>query len=85
VKAITRTIELLQNSNDSPHTHHSIDDVIAALQAIQTHFEQTGQLDQSQLELLFAPTGAIQETAIVNDWGDEFLGLAPKCTQAPTA
>lgn len=85
MKAITRTIELLQNSNDSPYVHHSVDEVIAALQGIQTEFEQTGQLDSSQLSMLFAPTGPIQEIAIDNGRGDEFLELAPKCTQAPTA
>jgi hypothetical protein len=83
--AITRTIELLQNSDNSLYTHRSVDEVIATLQAIQTEFEQTGQLDHVQLNLLFAPTSSIQEIAIDNGWGEEFLVLAKECTQTPTA
>ena len=71
-------IFLLQNSQDSLYAHLSVDEVITALQTIQTKFEQTGILDKVQLELLFAPTGPIQEIAIDNGWGDEFLKFAAK-------
>jgi hypothetical protein len=46
------------------------------LQTIQTKFEQTGILDKIQLNLLFAPTGSIQEISIDNGWGAEFIKLA---------
>jgi hypothetical protein len=76
VKAITATIELLRNSQDSLYAHHSTDEVISSLQTIQDLFEQTGQLDKAAISLLFAPTGAIQEISMDNGWGNKFLELA---------
>jgi len=66
----------LQSSTDSVYAHRSADEIIAILQTIQTQFEQTGKLNQAQLNLLFGPTGSIQEISIDNDWGEEFLELA---------
>jgi len=73
---LDRTIFLLQNSQDSLYAHLSVDEVITALQTIQTKLEQTGILDKAQLNLLFGPTGSIQEISIDNGWGDEFIKLA---------
>lgn len=69
--ATARAIQLLQNSHDSAYTHASVDEIIAALQAI-----QRGEEDQARLRLFFAPTGPIQEIAMDNGWGNEFLRLA---------
>lgn len=80
MKVIAETIELLRSSTDSLYTHHNVDEIMVALQAIQTKFEQTRQLDQAQLDLLFAPTGSIQEIAIDNGWGEEFLQIHKKWT-----
>jgi hypothetical protein len=74
--ALDRAISLLQNSQDSLYAHLSVDEVITALQTIQTKFEQTGILDKTQLNLLFGPTGSIQEISIDNGWGYEFIKLA---------
>lgn len=76
MSAVLKTIELLQNSLDSPFSHSSVADVIAILQKIQLQFEQTGLEDKPTLNALFAPTGPIQEIAIDNGWGNEFLSLA---------
>jgi hypothetical protein len=78
MKAIVKTIELLQRSADSAYARISVNEIITSLQAIQTKFEQTGRLDTAQLSLFFGPTGSIQEIAIDNDWRDEFLELAKK-------
>jgi hypothetical protein len=76
VQALAKTIELLQNSVDSLYVHMSVAAVSAVLQIIQGQFEQTGELDKTRLRLLFAPTGSLQEIAIDNGWGAEFLLLA---------
>jgi hypothetical protein len=54
----------------------SVAEVSAVLQAIQVQFEQTDDLNKTKLSLLFAPTGPLQEIAIDNGWGAEFLLLA---------
>jgi hypothetical protein len=33
-------------------------------------------VDTKRISFLFAPTGVIQETAMDNGWGDEFLRIA---------
>jgi hypothetical protein len=38
--------------------------------------------DIQELRLLFLPTGSIQEIAINNGWGDEFLDLAARFDKA---
>lgn len=76
MKFLTKTLELLQGSSDSLYAPLSAQEISAALQCIQTEFEQTGELDKTQLSRLFAPTGPIQEIAIDNGWGAEFLLLA---------
>lgn len=76
--ALNHTIILLSNSQSSLYTNQSVSEIIATLKSIQSQFEQTGQLDKAKLELLFAPTGPIQEIAIDNRWRDEFLRLATR-------
>ena len=34
------------------------------------------------IDILFAPTGPLQETAMSSGWGDEFLTLADRCDGA---
>lgn len=38
--------------------------------------------DISQLKLLFAPTGGIQEVAVSSGWGEEYLALARSFDEA---
>jgi hypothetical protein len=76
MNAILKTIELLQNSNDSPFAHSSVVEVSAILQDLQLQIEQTSLADKTKLDFLFAPTGSLQEIAIHNGWGNEFLSLA---------
>lgn len=88
MKFLAKTLELLQGSSDSLFAPLGAQEIGAALQFIQAEFEQTGRLDTAQLRLLFAPTGPIQDIAIDNGWGAEFLLLAAevdkitgKCTE----
>ena len=44
---------------------------------------QSGQLpERLAIEVLFAPTGPIQETSLSSGWAQEFLALASKCDAA---
>ncbi len=82
--ALNHTIILLSNSQSSLYTNQSVSEIIATLKSIQSQFEQTGQLDKAKLELLFSPTGPIQEIAIDNGWEDEFLDLAKEIEDTPS-
>ena len=74
--ALRRCKTLLQCSEESAWAGIAlpelIDDVDNAISAIQ----DSRPVDKQRIGLLFAPTGSIQETAIDNGWGDEFIALA---------
>ena len=60
-------------------------DAITAVREIDLHIAaiERGDLSRwSDLALLFAPTGAIQEVAESSGWGVEFLALASRFDQA---
>jgi hypothetical protein len=44
-----------------------------------------GRLPRVTLNVLFGPTGPIQETSISSGWGDEFLEVAARYDQAVAA
>jgi hypothetical protein len=76
LEALRRTLELVLSSQTSAwageeaaQIAHQLRDAIAAL-------ESGRSVDRTRLEVMFAPTGAIQETSIDNGWGDEFLSLS---------
>lgn len=54
----------------------SVEEMIHELESIVSSLKTLQLVDVQQLGFLFAPTGAIQETAIDNGWGDDFLRLA---------
>ena len=59
---------------DSEHALSEVDHVIQLLKA------ET--VPSALLNVLFAPTGPIQEVAISSGWGDEFLVLADQLDSA---
>lgn len=60
-------------------------DAEAALKEVDTLIERvsTGAtFDQTELSVLFAPTGPIQEVSLSSGWGDAFLKLAEQFDNA---
>ena len=53
-----------------------IERLISALEFEIARSRSSQSIDTKRLGQLFAPTGAIQEISIENDWGDEFLQIA---------
>lgn len=56
-----------------------------ALRSVDSHIAAVERGDTSRLSdlaLLFAPTGSIQEVSVSSDWGDEFLALAKRFDRA---
>jgi hypothetical protein len=76
IAALRRTLELVESSRTSAYAHDSVEDVARLLRSAVQALESGAPLDRSSLAVLFAPTGAIQDTSIDNGWGEEFLALS---------
>jgi len=68
--------KLADSGND--FTWSSWEDQPAALAELDHHLSAlaAGQIDKLVLDVLFAPTGPIQEVSLSSGWGDDFLALA---------
>ncbi|GAA5496769.1 hypothetical protein Rhal01_02954 [Rubritalea halochordaticola] len=69
-------IILIEASNDSAFAGMECDEVARGLKMATESIKSGEHYDQSYLNMLFGPTGSIQEISIDNGWGDEFLRLA---------
>lgn len=78
VAVLQRVCRILQDSSDSPYSHSSVADIQAQLNDAIKSLKNGDLPNIWELRLLFAPTGALQDISIDNDWGTEFLTLA-KC------
>ncbi len=76
VSALEEVLALLRSSGSSDYSHMSVSQIIKELELEQARIKISEPIDAKLLSLLFAPTGAIQETAIDNDWGEEFLKIS---------
>ena len=74
--ALEETVAYLRHSQTSSSSSMSVEEIIRKLEAEIVKAKNAKLLDVVNLELLFAPTGAIQETSIDNGWGTKFLRLA---------
>ena len=73
---LQETILFLQNSQSSDWASMSVEEIIQELESMLASLKNAQFVDIQHLGFLFAPTGAIQETAIDNGWGDDFLRIA---------
>ena len=76
ISALEDTIAFLRNSQFSDWAHMSVEEIVQALEAEIAKIMSSQPIDAKLLGFLFAPTGAIQETSIVNGWGDGFLRIS---------
>ena len=70
--------KLADSGND--FTWSSWEDQPTALAELDRHLNAlaAGQIDKLGLDVLFAPTGPIQEVSLFSGWGDDFLVLAER-------
>jgi hypothetical protein len=73
---LTRCRELSQTSQDAVWSSTSVAEILAILDRGLEALRSGAVLNRDELKLLFAPTGALQETAMSNGWSDEYLLLA---------
>ena len=61
--------------NESEAAVAEIDDILRRIEAAET-------IKLEQLELLYAPTGSLQEVSINSDWEDTYLKLSSRFDRA---
>ena len=75
LEALHRTLALVESSRSSAYASETLE-IAQEVRSLIATLEAGAVVDRSHLGVLFAPTGPIQETALDNGWGDEFLSLA---------
>jgi hypothetical protein len=80
VEVLHRTRELLARpSSDFAWSHWvNQEDALREFDSLTLQIEVGDSSRRRELELLFAPTGSIQEVSINSGWADEFLELADR-------
>ena len=76
INTLEETIFYLNKSNDSIYSMNTVEEIKIALKESISKIKKNEKIDKGGLEMLFAPTGAIQETAIDNGWGEEYLKIS---------
>jgi len=76
ISALKRTKQLVESSESTFWSHLTLEEITHRLQLAISAIEAGERADLEELSLLYAPTGAIQDTSIDNGWGSEFLELA---------
>jgi len=76
IDTLTRVRTLLSRSRESAYAESKPSDMVAIINTSIQTLSENDSYARDDLILLFAPTGAIQDTAIDNGWGDEFIALS---------
>jgi hypothetical protein len=78
LEVLKRCCELSKASQDAVYSSRSISEIVAVLEGAIETIERGAELNRGELKLLFAPTGALQETSLENGWAEEYLSLSAK-------
>ena len=73
---LTRSRDLSEASQDAVYSSTGVEEIVAILNRAMASIQQGKTLNRDELTLLFAPTGALQETSMANGWADEYLMLS---------
>jgi len=76
ISTLEEVLAYLRNSESSDFSHMPVREIIEKLE---TELAKSGNpqgIDTRLLGYLFAPTGPIQETAMDNGWGGEYLRIS---------
>jgi hypothetical protein len=73
---LKRCRELSLASQDALWSSLGVSEIVAILDRGLEALEQGTALDRAELKLLFAPTGALQETSMENGWSSDYLVLS---------
>lgn len=79
ISVLEKTIELLEKSEDSVWANYTVEEAKEILQTELENYQRTREISSSgkaRISFLFLPTSALQDIAIDNGWGDEYLQIA---------
>ena len=76
ISALEEILIFLRDSESSDYSHTFVEEVIENLEAELAKATNSQPVNTKLLGFLFAPTGPIQETAIDNGWGTEYLRIS---------
>lgn len=68
--------ERTKASHDAPWSSRSVAEIVEILDHAIEALNHGTAWEKNDLVLLFAPTGALQETSMDNGWADEFIVLS---------
>ncbi len=75
-RVLVETKKHCEGSEETGYSHLTTGEVTHQLQAAVTCLDEGRQPDFETLRILFAPTCSLQDIAIDNGWGEDFLVLA---------
>jgi hypothetical protein len=76
IDVLKRCRELSRASQDAVWSSTGVSEIVAMLDRGIESLERRAELNRDELKLLFAPTGALQETSMDNGWSCEYLLLS---------
>jgi hypothetical protein len=76
IDVLKRCRELSQASKDAVWSSIGVTEIVAMLDLGIKALECGTEVNRDELKLLFAPTGALQETSMDNGWSSEYLLLS---------
>jgi hypothetical protein len=78
IGVLNDTKERLSGSGESVWSNCTCAELVALINQNLERIVKEGTYDRQELDLLYAPTTSLQDTAIDNGWGQEFLVLAER-------
>jgi hypothetical protein len=76
IDLLKRCRELAMASQDAIWSSAGVSEIVAILDRGIEAIQRRTELNRDELKLLFAPTGALQETSMANGWAEEYLSLS---------
>ena len=76
IEALQKILAFLKTSTDSLYAGQSIQELKCEVEALRDELTSSKPVDKKKLAHLIAPTGPLQDTAIDNGWGNEFMRIA---------
>ena len=73
---LKRNLELTRASQESDWSCMTAAEIAATLEHEINSLQSGSFVDRHELKMLFAPTGPLQETAMANNWSNEYLKLS---------
>jgi hypothetical protein len=73
INILRETVFHLNKSKDSMFSNDTVEEIKKIISENIENIESNNNIDKNKLQILFAPTGSIQDIAIDNGWGAEYL------------